>query len=226
MTKDPTQQESLRDGYEALLLSYAAGNLDEAQSLAVATHLTFSDKARTLVRQCEDLGGALIESQCTPVSMTDGALNNVLDHIESTEYHSGRTDKESMPAPDLGFTIPKPLKDTITGQSVKWAPLLPGMKACDIHLNCKNSAARFMKAAPGCVTPHHKHGGMEITLVLDGAFWDETGQYQRGDLIVTDEHYEHTPHACKKHGCVSLVVTSAPIKLTGIASLLNPFLKL
>ncbi len=217
-------KQSMQSGYEALLFGYAAGNLDEAQSLVVATHLTFSEKARRIVKQCEDMGGALIETQCEPVSMCDSALNNVLSRIENetkcAEHKHACCQKEA-----LGFEIPKPLAETVTGEPIKWKSLFPGMKAYDLPLSCNKSVARFMKADPGHVSPHHSHGGMEITLVLDGAFSDETGLYHRGDLIVTDEDCDHTPKACPKNGCICLVVSSEPIKLTGIASLLNPFLK-
>lgn len=222
MTSDTT--EVLLSGYDALLFSYAAGNLDEAQNLVVATHLTYSQKARHIVRQCEDLGGALIERECEPVSMCEQALNNVLNRIEHGQSNQSAIDsccqKEA-----LGFEIPQPLAQTVTGRSIKWKTLFPGMKAYDLPLHCKNSVARFMKAEPGHVSPHHSHGGTEITLVLDGAFSDETGQYYRGDLIVTDETCDHTPKACPQMGCVCLVVSTAPIKLSGIARLLNPFLK-
>ena len=217
-------QEVLLSGYDALLFGYAAGNLDEAQSLVVATHLTYSEKARNIVRQCEDLGGVLIEKQCEPVSMCDAALNNVLSRIENNAHNVIHKDACCQKAA-LGFEIPKPLAESVSGQSIKWKPLFPGMKAYDLPLGCKKSVARFMKADPGHVSPHHSHSGMEITLVLDGAFSDETGQYKRGDLVVTGEEHDHTPRACPTNGCVCLVVTSEPIKLTGIARLLNPFLK-
>ena len=221
-----TTNNKLKESYENLLFGYAAGTLDEAQNLIVATHLTLSNKGRNFVHHCENLGGALIETECEPVAMADHALQNVLERLDTGTVHAEKTGNNTFSNHEaFGFDIPKPLQDSILGQSVRWATLFPGMKAYDIKLGCEQSIARFMKADPGHVSPHHKHGGMEITLVLDGAFSDETGHYDRGDLVVTDEHCDHTPKACPTNGCVCLVVTSEPIKLTGIASLLNPFLK-
>lgn len=222
MTSD--KSELLLSNYDALLFSYAAGNLDEAQSLAVAAHLTFSEKARAIVRQCEDLGGALIENECEPVSMCDQALQKVLNRIEHNSQIEGCTGKCAQ-KPALGFDIPKPLEETISGHTIKWTKLHPGIKTYNLPLNCKKSIARFMKADPGHQSPRHSHDSMEITLVLDGAFSDETGQYYRGDMIVTGEDWQHAPRACPKHGCICLVVSSDPIKLTGITGLLNRFLK-
>ena len=36
---------------------------------------------------------------------------------------------------------------------------------------------------------------MELTLVLRGAFKDESGHYRAGDIEITDDSVEHTPIA-------------------------------
>ena len=53
---------------EALLLAYAAGGLDGAMSLIVATHLSFCAGCRRLVARQEEIGGALLED-IAPVPM-------------------------------------------------------------------------------------------------------------------------------------------------------------
>lgn len=216
---------TLQNGYEALLFGYASGCLDEAQNLIVASHLTFSSKAREFIKRCEAIGGAIIETECEPVSMSTYALENVMAQIDAPSKTQAPSEKSEHPENPLDFDVPTPIVQTLASQKIEWKTLFPGMKAMDLDLNCKESTARFMAARPGLVSPHHSHKGMEITLVLDGAFSDETGQYHRGDLIVTDETHDHTPTACKMMGCTCLVITTAPIKLKGIASLLNPFLK-
>ena len=218
-------QDTLKIGYEALLISYAAGTLNQAEDLIVASHLAFSKQAQNFVSHCEAVGGAMVESFCEPIAMNDGALNSVLSKLDENETFHDDPHKGAACLKALQCDVPAPLKDTLKSQTIKWHTLFPGMKAYDLKLQCKESVARFMKADPGLKSPHHSHGGTEITLVLDGAFSDETGSYKRGDLIVTDEAHDHTPVACKNDGCICLVVTSEPIKLTGIASLLNPFLK-
>ena len=222
-------QSALQNSYESLLFGYAAGTLDEAQNLIVAAHLTYSSSARNFVKSCECVGGALIESQCEPVAMHDGALANVLSHLDSSDTHTAPKDFDTTHSSNIvDCELPSPLRQTLqAGPSAeKWNYLFPGMRAINLELDCKKSTARFMKAKPGCKSPHHSHGDMEITLVLDGSFHDETGHYKRGDLVVTDEDtHHHTPIACPEQGCLCFVVTSAPVKLTGIARLLNPFLK-
>lgn len=218
--------EKLKNGYESLLLGYASGTLDEAQSLAVATHLTFSTTARQFIGTCEAIGGALIESECTKESMNAESLDNVLDRLDNlppTPKQEAKT--ETFKHDDFDFSVPAPLANQLQSQNITWKTLLSGFHSLNIDLNCEDSKARLLKIAPGTKSPHHSHGGTEITLVLDGAFSDETGQYKTGDLIVTDETFTHAPIACKLQGCTCLVVSTAPIKLKGMASLLNPFLK-
>ena len=218
-------QNKLKNGYDSLLLSYAAGTLDMAQNLIVESHLTFSNEARSFVRKYEMIGGALIENECESVDMSIGSLDNVLARLDSQNSRKQK-ERSDFTHSEIHFDIPAPLKNRLNAQKrVGWKPLMPGFKAYDIDLECKKSTARFMQVAPGTKSPHHSHGGMEITLVLDGAFTDETGDYKIGDMIVTDDTIEHSPVACKMDGCTCLVVSTAPIKLSGIASLLNPFLK-
>lgn len=216
-------QNILRTNYETLLMGYAAGILNQGQNLAVSAHLAYSIEARTIVGHCEAIGGALMETESNLPSMNAGSLENVLSRLDDAHMPANTTPIKV----NLGFNCPKPIREALKEcpAAVRWNTLFPGMKSYDLDLKCDQSVARFMKAEPGTKSPSHSHGGTEVTLVLDGAFHDETGQYKVGDLIVTDEDMDHTPIACERLGCTCLVVTSEPIKLKGIASILNPFLK-
>jgi putative transcriptional regulator len=221
--------EMLQNSYQALLLAYAAGVLDEAQSLIVASHIALSPKARSFVHSCEAVGGTLMEKHCEPVPMKDCSLGKVLQRIANPCAEKNKT-KEcadgqcAFPDP---IDMPEPLARTIMLQkTVYWRSVVPGIKAMDLDLHCKQSRSRFVKLEPGRKAPLHRHGGMEITLVLNGAFSDDSGQYKRGDLVVVDERMTHTQQACRHDGCISLVVSATPIRLTGIAALLNPFVRI
>lgn len=41
----------------------------------------------------------------------------------------------------------------------------------------------------------HEHVGGEFYLVLKGRIADETGEYQKGDVVFLDPHSVHTPRA-------------------------------
>lgn len=228
MIQTHNTSQNLQDSYHALLLGYAAGTLDEAQDLIVSTHIAMSQAGRQAVSAYEAVGGHLMETECDPVQMCDDALDHVLARIEAPWAEK----KTAATADDFTFhndiTLPDGLYQKVRThcRDQRWGMLYPGLKTMEMPMECKRSKVRFLDAAPALKTPHHTHGGIEITLVLSGAFTDETGHYRRGDLVVTDETLHHTPTACPEAGCVCMVVSSAPIKLTGLASLLNPFVRI
>ena len=220
----------MKDGYHSLLLAYAAGILDEAQDMIVSAHIGLSRRGRDYVRSYESLGGCMIEDYCEPVAMSESALDHVLACIDKAE----EVQQPCPPKPsecdffeEIAAFMPPPMRAQIqslcSGQ--RWSHLMPGIDIFDLPLTCKQSHARLMRVKPSGRTPHHGHKGVEITLVLDGAYADESGEYTRGDLIVADEHFEHKPSACPDRGCTCMIVTTAPVRLTGLAKLLNPFLR-
>ena len=80
----------------------------------------------------------------------------------------------------------------------------------------------YMK--PGSQAPRHKHHGLEVTLVLDGTFHDELGEYNPGDFILRRGNEVHTPQS--DEGCLCFSVLDSPLIFTsGFSRLLNPFQK-
>ncbi len=72
--------------------------------------------------------------------------------------------------------------------------------------------------------PDHGHGGAELTLVLDGAYADQTGEYGAGDIQDVDENVEHTPMADSGTGCICLIASESPARFKGwIGRLFQPF---
>lgn len=218
-----------RDTYESLLMAYAFGVLDRAQSMIVASHLALSPKARAITNSCEHMAGALLAHDCQPADMRPGALERAmmaLDGLCKDEACKGG-DCAGLNLPDELGRLPQPVMQTLMTRTspFEWKALSKGFLSYDLCVEECSSKARFMKVSPGAKTPQHSHGGIEITLVLGGAFMDEGTAFHRGDMIVADESFTHAPQACPQAGCVCMVVTSAPIKLTGLASILNPFLK-
>jgi putative transcriptional regulator len=71
---------------DALLLAYAAGGLDTAMSLILATHLSFCAGCRQLVVGQEQIGGALLED-IAPVAMESDALRRVMARLDEPVTH-------------------------------------------------------------------------------------------------------------------------------------------
>ena len=64
--------------------------------------------------------------------------------------------------------------------------------------------------------PDHSHHGVEMTMVLQGAFQDEDGYFARGDVEIADADLHHTPVADIHEDCICLAVTDAPLKFRGL----------
>lgn len=227
MMKNTNMQEIMQMHYTCFMQEYVAGTLDEAHSLIFSSHIALSPAAAQLSSTYETLAGTLVERTCEPVPMKDSSLKSVLARLdEEDNFASDGFIQESDHKAEKAL-LPLPVRK-VTGcdvEDLSWSSLFPGMSKHSLDLSCPDSSARLLKAEPGVKSPHHAHGGLEVTLVLDGAFSDETGDYKRGDLVITTEDIDHTPLACPDKGCLCLVVTSAPIKLKGWKSVFNPFLK-
>jgi putative transcriptional regulator len=84
----------------------------------------------------------------------------------------------------------------------------------------------LLKIKPGGAAHTHTHLGDEYTVILEGAFSDESGLYARGDFLLRDHKDRHTPVATRDRECICLAVTEGPIQFTGFFSrLLNPLLR-
>jgi putative transcriptional regulator len=62
----------------------------------------------------------------------------------------------------------------------------------------------------------HGHGGTELTLVLEGAFSDSTGEYLPGDIQEVADEIEHSPVADKVAGCICLIASEERARFRGV----------
>jgi putative transcriptional regulator len=232
MKHDPlkSQHEIARENYEALLMNYAAGVLDQAQNLIVAVHMALSPRARSIVRDCEAIGGALMERECTPATMKSCSLDTILAQLDSRPHAPEPKATPVQLPPEVN--IPSHLLAHITCRPCQpqWRAFYPGLRVYELPLEQEpaakpSSGVRFIKARPAAKMPSHVHRGIEITLVLNGAYSDEMGQYQRGDLVVVDESLEHEVVACRSNGAITMIVSDTPVRFHGLAALLNPFIR-
>lgn len=213
-----------------LLLEYAAGNMDEAQSLLVATHLALCPRCRKIVENAETLGGALIDAGPTS-ALSDGALDSVLNRLDDPEDVSSAADIPGSITGDMGdvdLSIPQPLRGYLAGgSSVPWRRVAPGIHRHTLAVASERgtSSAHLLKLAPETVVPHHGHHGEEMTLVLEGGYTDGGEHFVRGDVEQADPGIVHQPIVDADGPCLALVVTDAPLRFTNILPrLLQPIL--
>jgi putative transcriptional regulator len=89
------------------------------------------------------------------------------------------------------------------------------------------ATVRLLRIPAGRAMPDHGHGGMELTLVLQGAFVDGNNRYGRGDLEVADQDMDHTPVAEAGEDCICLAATDAPLRFRAwLPRLVQPFFKI
>lgn len=206
---------------DALLTGYSAGTLPEAFNLLVATHVSLCDECRARLAAQDAVGGALLDRQ-EAVPMAEGALTATLARITGTAREARPV---CRPAPGL---FPEPLRAYVGGdaEAVRWRPVGGGVRQA-ILPTASGASARLLYIPGGTAVPDHGHRGTELTLVLQGAFRDETDRFARGDVETADEALEHTPIAESGDPCICLAVTDAPLRFNGlIPRLLQPFLKI
>ncbi|MBS0125716.1 ChrR family anti-sigma-E factor [Thetidibacter halocola] len=205
-----------------LILGYSAGTLPEAVNLIVATHVSLCDTCRAAVEAHDAVGGALIED-CDSVEVSDACLVGALDLIRNGAWAA--PEKRVQAADPV---LPAPLRDYVGGSlaDVKWRPVGMGVKQAILPTQ-GDATARLLYIPAGMAIPDHGHRGMELTLVLQGAFSDDDGLFARGDIEVAHEDLHHTPVADISEDCICLAVTDAPLRFKGlIPRLAQPFLRI
>ncbi len=209
---------------EALLLDYASGALGEGWSVAIATHLALCPTCRQVVQDMEAIGAALMES------LKPAPLSENLKPVISTASLVARDEDETASAPiSIGPkpVLPAPLRRYVGGDldQVPWQRLGLGAYQCLLSTSEDETVVRLLRIPAGKPVPTHSHSGLELTLVLDGAFSDTTGHYARGDLQEADDSLEHQPHAAAGEDCICLAVTDAPLRFSSWAArLVQPFI--
>ena len=110
--------------------------------------------------------------------------------------------------------------------SSKWRSLVGGVKQA--ILPTKGPAtARLLHIKAGRSVTEHGHGGMELTVVLQGAYHIGDNCYSRGDLEIATLETEHQPVAAEGNDCICLAATDAALKFNGIVpKLLQPLMRI
>jgi len=208
---------------DALLMAYSAGTLPEAFNLTVAAHLSMCDDCRARQGAFDTVGGAMLEN-CERVRMDQGSLEATMARIRAAPV----IPTQRASTPKLASGLPTPLFDYIGGDldTVKWRPVGMGVKQAILPTS-RDATARLLFIPAGAAVPDHGHRGTELTLVLRGAFQDETDHFGPGDIEVANEDLHHTPVADIGEDCICLAATDAPLRFSGlIPRIAQPFLRI
>lgn len=206
-----------------LLMGYAVGVLPEAFDLVVATHVSLCDDCRARLSAFEALGGSVMEAG-DAAEMSDGSLNATLRLIAGGPKDAIRTEHR----PRRAGPFPAPLADYVGGgpDAVRWRPVGMGVKQAILRTT-RDATVRLLHIPAGAALPDHGHRGLELTLVLQGAFRDAEDRFGVGDVEIADQATEHTPVAEAGDVCICLAATDARLKFSGlIPRLAQPFFRI
>lgn len=217
MNRQPTIGVSAppeRHPSEEVLLDYASGALSPGLTLLAAVHLNACPACRRAVDAAERAASALF---CDMPELAATSLN-----ADAIMAAPPRPMPASAPLPS-GTDVPAPLRPYAGHifDQVKWRMVWPGMRSFKMDVPGA-AGVSLLNLRPGMAMPEHSHEGAEYTLVLKGAFEDQTGLYGPGDVAFADDTLMHRPRADLSGNCVCLTVVEAPLRfrsrLTGLIS--------
>lgn len=193
----------------ALLMAYSAGSMPEAFNLILAAHLSLCPECRAQAESYDALGGALLEGE-TGAGL-ESSLSATFARIDATP------DRVYPRRADSRAGLPTPLHDYVGGdlEAIRWRPVGMGVKQAILRTT-REATARLLFIPAGTAMPDHGHRGLEMTLVLQGAFRDESDYFGRGDVETADADVTHTPIADIGADCICLAVTDAPLTFSGL----------
>ena len=199
---------------DAVLMSYASGDLPEAFNLVVATHISMCDECRARAEAFDALGGAVIEDQFA--KMSEGSLDACLARIDSLPMTSAMRPTHGL-ARSKGV-LPAPLIDYVGGgiESVRWRGIGMGVKQAILKTADNGASVRLLSIPGGAALPNHGHNGLEMTLVLQGAFRDADDRFGPGDVEVADDTTQHTPVAEAGQVCICLAATEGRLRFNAL----------
>jgi putative transcriptional regulator len=208
---------------DSLLMAYSAGTLPEAFNLIVAAHISLCDECRAQLASFDSVGGALLEESDAAL-MAEDSFAETMRLITSGAL--APLPKPSRPAGPA--VLPAPVRDYVGGDldRVKWQSIGMGVKQSILRTS-KDASIRLLYIPAGTAVPDHGHRGMELTLVLQGAFVDETDRFGPGDIEIADEELNHTPIADIGEDCICLAATDAPLRFNKlIPRIAQPFFRI
>jgi putative transcriptional regulator len=198
---------------DEMLAAYAAGTLAQPFSVVVASHVSLCVECRAALEAHQAAGGVVLEA-VAPEAVSLDLKSRILDRLDDPF--------EDAPAPRRSGIYPGPVMQALKGRPLRWKSVGGGVRQ-NILSAGEDGSLRLLYIPGGQAVPDHGHNGLEMTLVLQGSFEDETGRFGAGDLEVADETLEHTPVAQAGPACICLAATDAPLRFRGLVPrLLQP----
>ena len=206
---------------ETTLISYAAGALPAAIAGLVACHATICRECQVEIRRLKMVGALLLETiEAEPAA-----------DVEVARAETRFAQRNVLPLPPAARpsdpVLPAPLAHYLgmTSDEIPWKTLVKGLQHYRVKLPKRSGEIRLLRARPRLRLLKHSHRGMELTMVLKGAYQDETGEYHRGDVADLNEDIEHQPKVLSDEECICIIASEAPARYSDLLPrLLQPIM--
>lgn len=212
-----------------LLKDFVEGELPASLAAAIAIH---SEKCTHCQQTVNDLTIHEADkyfnqpNQNTPIMAGfDSGLNtnidmdSMIDAITSSEEIDlpANAQEKAISVKGKQYILPRALSNMAMS---KWTSI-GNLARARFSLDEGQIHASLLQIQAGGSIPEHTHKGFELTLLLDGHFKDEMGEYGPGDFILLGNDHHHSPTSEK--GCLCYTVLNDALHFTqGINKLLNP----
>jgi len=211
----PTVTPILHHVSDPLLADYRDGRLEQPFAVVVAAHLSLCDECRARAEAADMPGGLLLED-LSPAALADGARARMMAAL----------DAPAPAIPRASGIFPAPVMEALDGHPPRWRQLGGGIRQ-QILQHDRSGSLRLLYIPPGRAVPEHGHGGLELTLVLQGSFSDSAGSFGRGDLEIADGEVDHQPMAGPGDACICLAACAAPLRFRALLPrLLQPLMRI
>ena len=210
-----------------MLLNHSMGKTNEAESLIISSHIAYCSACKAEVAKYENIGGFYLKNH-EELKVSKSLWNNLLNKIEDTKQDVEEKNfvdyKIKTRLDQKGVRIPSFLQQYLPNatDTKNWSSAINNVKYYNINFRESVYKGKMLEIPPGKIMPKHSHEGLEATMVFHGGYSDESGDYNKGDLVILDDNEEHTPISSEKTGCICLVIYSGSLKFKGIlGSILN-----
>lgn len=211
-----------------LIQSFVNGDLPASLSAGIAIHADMCSECNQQIAQLtEQLSYASFEEvhldnfimDKPDIKFDDADFEQAIAAItESSDIDVIRPQIEkNITFKDKVYSLPSVLNNMALGKTANIGKLARAR----IQLDENEIHSSLLHIEPGGSVPEHTHNGFELTVLIEGKFTDEEGEYVPGDFIMLDKNNQH--HPVSEKGCLCFTVANDSLHFTqGINKLLNP----
>lgn len=213
-----------------LIQSFVNGDLPASLSAGIAIHADMCPKCQKQIAQLTDqVAEASFEEAFLDRFIVDDSEDvNVLAEFDfdvmaeqitaSNEvFIANEQLDKTIVFNDKTYKLPRALQSMAMGKTSHIGKL----SRARVQLEENEIHTSLLQIEAGGSVPEHTHKGFELTVLLDGSFHDEQGEYVKGDFIMLDGSHQH--HPISNNGCLCYTVANDALHFTqGINKLLNP----